>query len=81
MGLFSVFGFQAYQLSTKAYVGYRDKDKRQHPQKEYVEALQSKHVEQAKLAEKVDYREWYDPDDKSYVEQQAPMTTRPKPKQ
>jgi hypothetical protein len=82
LGLMSFTGFQGYQLTTKAYTGYMEKDKVvQHPQKEYIEALQAKNVEQSKLSEKVDYREWYDPEDKSYVEQQAPITSRPKPKQ
>ena len=79
LGLLSFFGFQVYQVGTKAYAGYKDKDKRVNPLKEFVDALRSKNIEQAKLSEKIDYREWYDPEDKSYIEQQAPMTNRPKP--
>lgn len=66
LGLFSLFGFQLYQVTTNAYGGLREKEE-QHPQADYIQTLRDKADEDYSKHYKIDHRDWYDKDDDSYL--------------
>mmetsp|Transcript_3817 Transcript_3817/g.4405 ORF Transcript_3817/g.4405 Transcript_3817/m.4405 type:complete len:101 (+) Transcript_3817:195-497(+) len=74
LGLFSVFGFQVYQIGRNLYHGI---DYDNHPQKAYVEQLRDKAEEEYNNYHKIDQRDWYDKDDNSYLDN-APKPDQPK---
>ena len=77
-GLASVFCFQLYQLTTKAYKGLDSNNSRSptyNPTTEYVQEIRQKSEEEYKNYWKTDHRDWYDKDDNSHLK------NAPKPKQ
>mmetsp|Transcript_33106 Transcript_33106/g.47003 ORF Transcript_33106/g.47003 Transcript_33106/m.47003 type:complete len:95 (+) Transcript_33106:79-363(+) len=66
LGLFSLFGFQLYQVGKNAFIGIVQKEE-EHPQAEYIQTLRDKADEDYKKHYKIDHRDWYDKDDNSYL--------------
>jgi hypothetical protein len=74
LGLTSVFAFQLYQLTTKAWGGL-DKENPRSPTfsdshnntKEYVDEIREKAEDDYKNYWKTDHRDWYDKEDDSHL--------------
>jgi len=71
LGLFTVFGFQAYQIGKNLNQGMNYTN---HPQKEYIEKLRDKAEDDYKKYHRTDHRDWYDKDDNSFLDD-APKAT------
>mmetsp|Transcript_7253 Transcript_7253/g.12625 ORF Transcript_7253/g.12625 Transcript_7253/m.12625 type:complete len:95 (+) Transcript_7253:860-1144(+) len=65
LGLVSLVGFQAYQISKNVMFGVEDS--KSHPQEDYIQALRDKADDEYKKYYKVDHRDWYDKEDNSHL--------------
>lgn len=71
IGIGTVFAFQLYQLTTKAYGGLDSNNPRspsfEEGKKEYTQEIREKAEDDYKNYWKTDHRDWYDKEDNSHL--------------
>jgi hypothetical protein len=79
VGLLGSFGFLSYQVVRNAYHGVNRDNLKLNPQEEYINTIREKVKEDREKHKDPNYRDWYDKDDDSYLNDiPKPSSAHPK---